>query len=633
MPRTVVIDDSHLILDLLRLGLRTAGHEVVTAPSAAEGLEAIRREKPDLVLLDLEMPGSDGLSCLASIRADSDLGRLPVIMISAHPVRDVIVRVAQLGVQGIILKNDRLLPSVLDRVVQVTGRGPAARAQPLPGGNAPQPEPARSRSAIAPAPAPRPKPSPPSAPSAADEADSLSASVLQLDGQPLDLEEATQRLKDLKPLMSRTELMDRVLTGVDLRAMAPAVHQVLQLTQSSTSSLDAVAKAIRQDQALSLKMLKVANSPLFARGERVENVHKAVARIGVSQVRSTVLSLAVIDQFSAVALADRINAEWFWEHSIACGMIAQRIARLRGVKPDQADSLFTAGLLHDVGRVIFAEQLGETYSSVLDTADRLQLPLETVESRLLLINHADLTDRLLRQWNFSAELINPIALHHLSVGNIRRMAPRMIEEVATLGLANRLAHAMLLGCSGNDVLYPLDEFVQVLGLRPAQVTELCDRLPDDLCDLRIAMLSHASGPARMPTYLDHVARSMTVPLRPLVIAAAGTLDPINLLCQRLCAAAADQPRYNIALVRLNSASERVALINQLRAAEAEAEIHQPLPVLVVAAGVACRFADGMLNTPGKPPRRVETLPVPLRLGRLIHAMQSMVQAVSAAQAA
>ena len=164
--------------------------------------------------------------------------------------------------------------------------------------------------------------------------------------------------------------------------------------------------------------------------------------------------------------------------------------------------MFTAGLLHDVGRMLFAERLGDRYTEVIDTADKLGLPLETVESRLLLINHADLTDRLLRQWNFSPELINPIALHHLSVGNIRRMVPRMVEQVSTLALANRLAHALLLGSSGNDAVYPIEEFVQALNLSADVIREICRTVPDETLDLRIAMLSHSAAARDASSCLD-----------------------------------------------------------------------------------------------------------------------------------
>src|SRR5690606_37389796 len=129
----------------------------------------------------------------------------------------------------------------------------------------------------------------------------------------------------------------------------------------------------------------------------------------------------IVDRFSGIEEAARLNASQFWEHSIATGLIAADISRYREADDEATESAFTLGLLHDIGRMVYIDMLGETYRQVLDTADRLQLPLEEVESRLLLINHADAMDRVLHAWHFPKALINPIVFHHGSVTEIRRM--------------------------------------------------------------------------------------------------------------------------------------------------------------------------------------------------------------------
>jgi putative nucleotidyltransferase with HDIG domain len=357
-------------------------------------------------------------------------------------------------VQGIVLKNEDTIAEILKRVEQLAC-SPAASSEPLPAAKPPVFE---LRPAIAPAKPPvyeliqdnHPIPAAPvyevredptrsvgasgraGTPASAACLNRESAGAFHAVEDPGDLEEAVQELKGLRPVMGRTELMERVLEGCELRAIKPAVQQVLSLTGSASASLEAISRAIRQDQALSLKVLQIANSPLYTRGERVETVQKAVSRIGVTQIRTTVLSLAVIDMLGGSGLVGRIHADWFWEHSIACGLISSRIARARGKRAEEADAMFTAGLLHDIGRLVLAERIPEEYGVVMEAAERLGLPLEMVESRLLMMNHAELSDRLLRQWNFSTALVNPIALHHLGIANIRSAAPRMSESVATI---------------------------------------------------------------------------------------------------------------------------------------------------------------------------------------------------------
>lgn len=654
MPHVLVIDDAREIRDLFRVMLGKAGMDVSLASGAAEGAQLARQKSPHIILLDLEMPGRDGVSCLEELRKHASTAAIPVLMVSGTPVREVIVRVARMGVNGIILKNERVAIEAISRIrlllkiaEPATDPGAAARAGPSPAANvaktgdgrgsiASKPTAASVATASAAAlvptpataaisagkPAPVTKPAPSLAPrvivvsSEEEDRESMRVSVLQLDGESLDIERATTELKALKPLMTRAALLERVLEGADLRALKPAAQQVLHLTNSSTASIDTIAKAIKQDQALSLKVLKVANSSLFTRGERIDSIQKAVSRIGIDQIRSTVLSLAVIDRFGTVNLANRIKADWFWEHSIACGLIASKIARFRNVKTDEVDSMFTAGLLHDIGRVIFAERLGEEYAGVIDVADQLEMPLETVESRLLLVNHADLTDRLLREWNFSMELVNPIALHHLGVGNIRRVAPKMAESVATLGLANRLAHALVLGGSGNEVIYPTEEFIQFLSLTGDQMRELCQTIPEMTLDLKIQMLASGGDPGT--TLIEDARAQLTSPVRPLCVSMESSTDAVGIMLGRLCPGGISESP-NIAVVRVVNARERAPLMTKLRQAEADAGV-KALPTLVVGSGASCMFAAGTLGD-----RRIQQVILPLRLTRLIRTINSLTE--------
>jgi HD-like signal output (HDOD) protein len=396
--------------------------------------------------------------------------------------------------------------------------------------------------------------------------------------------------------------------------MKPAVQQVLSLTGSASASLDSIARAIKQDHSLALKILKVANSPLYTRGERADTVQKAVSRIGVTQIRSTVLSLGVIDRFGNTQLGRRIRPDWFWEHSIACGLLAARINRMRGGSVEAADSMFTAGLLHDVGRMLYAERLGNDYARVIQTADELEMPLETVESRLLLLNHADLTDSLLRKWNFTTDLINPIALHHLSVGNIRRVSPKMAESVTTLGLANRLAHALLLGSSGNDSVYPIEEFVEFLGLSDSQLAELVEEVPESTRDMKLQMLSHGGEAG---TEVAEDVRSQVPPaLLPVHIGLRPQADSVAILLGRLLG---DRPSLqpNVAILRVTHARERGVVLSRLETAEKD-HATGPLPLLVVGNGTESFYKEGTLGG-----RFAVQVALPIRLTRLLRDLQGV----------
>jgi HD-like signal output (HDOD) protein len=529
-----------------------------------------------------------------------------VILVSASPQREVVTKVARLGVRGLVVKSTGFVQELVKRVAAVS----------------------------------RPEPAPtPMEKAAAERESKLGDSCLLSETPvhahtsdpgdphaphvPVEAAAAMAELKSLKPVLGRQELLDRVLSGNDLKAMGPAARQVLSLANNSAASVELVSKAIRQDQAMSLRILKLANSSLYRRGAPVDTVGKAVARIGIEQIRQTVLSMSVLESFGAAGVSGRIRPDWFWEHGIATGLFAAGLAKARGASNEQIDALFTAGLLHDVGRILFAERLGDVYAGVLDVADRLELPLESVESRLLLINHADLTDRLLREWTFPADMIYPIAYHHLSVGNVRSLAPKSLPEIATLGLANRLAHACALGTSGNDVLYPLEEFTTTLGIKDAVIADLCQQVPEHTLDMRVAMMAHSSAPSStaldvLRSHLSQDVKAVTVAVRPDACAARWLLHRLGVL---------GSPEPNVIVARVVTPAERSQVLELIRRTEAEFHVSN-LPVLVLASSTASFFAEGSLGS-----RRVEQLVPPLRMERILRALSSLPQGTQELQQA
>ncbi|MBM2843788.1 MAG: response regulator receiver protein [Anaerolineales bacterium] len=81
--RVVCIEDEPEMIDLVRLILGRKGFEVIGANGGVEGLEAVRREKPDLVLLDLMMPDMDGWEVYQQIKADEALRHIPIVVVTA----------------------------------------------------------------------------------------------------------------------------------------------------------------------------------------------------------------------------------------------------------------------------------------------------------------------------------------------------------------------------------------------------------------------------------------------------------------------------------------------------------------------------------------------------------------------
>ena len=123
--KILIVDDDKTCRKLAAHSLKDFVCDIVEAADGAEGLAAAQHEPPDVILLDFSMPVMDGCRTLAKIRADRELRSVPVIMITSETARDCVVRVAQLGVQGYLVKPFKAT-EVAERVGRVVTLEPKA---------------------------------------------------------------------------------------------------------------------------------------------------------------------------------------------------------------------------------------------------------------------------------------------------------------------------------------------------------------------------------------------------------------------------------------------------------------------------------------------------------------------------
>lgn len=209
--------------------------------------------------------------------------------------------------------------------------------------------------------------------------------------------------------------------------------RISRLIDDPNSSSTDIAKAVSRDPAFTLRLLRVANSSLYSFSSPVTTVAKAVSIIGTAQVRSLALSMSVAKTFAGLPNT-LVSMENFWRHSLYCALIARSLAKLcRGCDPD---TLFTAGLLHDIGELVIFNRLPrqaeEVLLMVLDSLDQLQI--HQAERQVMGLDHAAVGGALARLWHIPAQLAECIEFHH-DIGGARDY-PR---ETALIHLANVLA--------------------------------------------------------------------------------------------------------------------------------------------------------------------------------------------------
>lgn len=251
-----------------------------------------------------------------------------------------------------------------------------------------------------------------------------------------------------------------------------------RLVNDPRSSTNDIAKAVSQDPSFTARLLKVANSALYKSAGGVDSVPKAIAVIGIAQIRTLALSMSVAKSFAGLP-NDLVSMENFWRHSQFCALAARHLAKeARRCDPD---TLFTAGLLHDIGELIIFNRLPEQAKTalmmVLDSQD--ELAVHEAEQEVIGFDHADVGGELARQWQLPSVLVECIAYHH----NVAA-ASQHPREASLVHIANILALMAELDTLELDDVPAIDpQAWQNTGLDPALVESVVRSVQAEIIEI------------------------------------------------------------------------------------------------------------------------------------------------------
>jgi HD-like signal output (HDOD) protein len=201
--------------------------------------------------------------------------------------------------------------------------------------------------------------------------------------------------------------------GIDHLPSAPHLYmQMLEALESPNTSADRIADIASEDPALSAKLLHLCNSAFFGFSREVNSVEEAVQLLGVGTLQSLALAVPLFSEFDQ-AKCPEFPLEKMWEHSAQTGLLARWITHHQ--LPDGAnlsDQAFAAGVLHDIGKLIIAENLPAEYSAILKQCREESISLFDAERKAFGATHADIGAYLLTLWGLPLHLVEGVAYHH-----------------------------------------------------------------------------------------------------------------------------------------------------------------------------------------------------------------------------
>jgi putative nucleotidyltransferase with HDIG domain len=202
---------------------------------------------------------------------------------------------------------------------------------------------------------------------------------------------------------------DDLANGLDdLPSLPAVVMELLGNIDQEDIDISVLAKKVSHDQALTAKTLRLANSSLYSLQVKVTTIQQAITFLGFQTTRNLITTAAITGCFPT-GLCAGFDDRAFWRHSIATAVCARVLARRMRFNQDYA---FTAGLLHDIGRLVLVTRFPEQYAQVLARRTREDEYLQDSERAVLGLDHVDAGVALAQHWNFSDTMRQAIAYHH-----------------------------------------------------------------------------------------------------------------------------------------------------------------------------------------------------------------------------
>ncbi|NNF07755.1 MAG: HDOD domain-containing protein [Candidatus Eisenbacteria bacterium] len=248
--------------------------------------------------------------------------------------------------------------------------------------------------------------------------------------KPSSSEEVIEVIESACNLQSHLNLAQTLLSvrEIDYLPPAPTIYLKLnELLSSDDASVKDVAAILSEDPGLSAKVLQMVNSAFFGLPVQITDVQKAVSRLGFNTVSGLVLSTKVVEAF------DNVGSNFSWDTYQRESIFTAQLAEKFLPNKEQASVAYTAGLLHNIGKLIQVSKMSDRHNEVLAEMQKSDDPDHVIEKRLFGVTHAELGGCLLSLWGLPYDVVAAVTYHHKP-----RNANRKLNPISAVNIANQI---------------------------------------------------------------------------------------------------------------------------------------------------------------------------------------------------
>lgn len=242
------------------------------------------------------------------------------------------------------------------------------------------------------------------------------------------------------------KIIEKISSFPTLPSMA---RKLMGLLNDSEISASEIGRVIQYDPALTANLLKAANSVYLGQSRSVDSLSEAFFRLGTKWVYQMSVSSLIYSNLHRPVTGYELSGENLWRHSVAVAQMSDILCESLNIKDKGV--VFTAGLLHDMGKIILGEFVSESFDEIQNIVTNEKIPFEEAEKRIIGIDHAEVGGMTAEQWNFPKAIVESIRWHHQPEN-----AETQTDTIDIVHVADATCLIQGFGIGSDDIHYKLN---------------------------------------------------------------------------------------------------------------------------------------------------------------------------------
>ena len=272
---------------------------------------------------------------------------------------------------------------------------------------------------------------------------------------------------DLKKIVGRLD---------DISTLPQIFNKIIAVTSDPLSGATDLHNILQFDPAITMKILKLANSAFYGLQEKVHNTKRAIVVLGFQTVKNIAVTASVCEIFKSKNKGSLFSREELWKHSVAVAVCAKSIAQR--VNLDREEDIFTAGILHDIGIIMEDQYLNTDFIKILSNPSSEGPGFIEREKAVFGFDHAEIGEKVALRWKIPKEIVSAIAFHHkpkFATESQRKM-------VVIVYLADVICCARKIGFSLSESVNSADVnfAMKTLCFKKEDIAVILEELPEEI---------------------------------------------------------------------------------------------------------------------------------------------------------